>query len=470
MRVLLIQPSVGDVYKGTKLERCIEREAPLNLAALAACLLERRHSVRILDLGVESNECSSVEAAVRSFDPDLCGITFRTPLYPAAVEIAQWLKQLRPEMPLIAGGAHATFYAQEVIQETPFDLAAIGEADRTIVELADRIPWEEIGDIVYRQGNEVRVQRIPKVEGKRAQGFLEDLDGLPFPAYHLYDLSRYRNVSSFMYRRQPVGWMETSRGCLAACVFCTKGVFGRTFRAKSPKRVVDEMAHLLECGFKEIAIADDSFTTEVDRAIAVCDEIIARRMKFPWNCANGLRVSNVTEEFFKKAAQAGCHLVAFGFETGSRSVLSKIKKGATLEKAALAARWAKQCGITTTGFFMLGLPGETERTMQETIDFACRLDLDYAKFNITIPLPGTELYHAWKDRMKIDNWLAYNFHLPARELYTHPELEWDTIERFERAAWRRFYFRPGYILRHLRRAFSEGNLSASIRIAAAVPW
>ena len=470
MRVLLIQPSVGDVYKGTKLERCLEREAPLNLAALAACLLTEGHQVRLLDLGVEPHEQAALVEAVNTFDPDLCGVTFRTPLYPAAVAIAQSLKRLNPAMPVVAGGAHASFYAEEILRDTPFDLAVIGEGDRTIVQLANRAPPETLGDIAYRRDGQVVVNRLPKLDGKSSQGYLQDLDTLPMPAYHLYEAARYRTVSSFMYRQQPVGWMETSRGCLAACVFCTKGVFGRTFRAKSPKRVVDEMAHLLDCGFREIAIADDSFTMDVDRAIAVCDEILRRRLKVSWNCANGLRVSNVTEAFFAKAARAGCHLVAFGFETGSRDVLITIKKGATLEKAAAAAGWARRCGITTTGFFMLGLPGETETSLQETIDFACRLDLDYAKFNITIPLPGTELYHAWRDRMKVDNWLAYNFHLPARELYTHPTLDWDTLERYERRAWRRFYFRPTYILRRLVRSLPEGKFGATVRLALTTAW
>ena len=470
MRVLLIQPSVGDVYKGTKLQKLIEREAPLNLAVLAACLLKAGHQVRLLDLGVEVDDRAAIETAVQSFDPELCGITFRTPLYPAAAEIAKQLKQLNPSIPVVAGGAHASFYAEEILRDTHFDLVVTGEGDFTIVELANQTSLDEIGDIAYRRNGEVVVNRIPKLEGKKSKGYVTDLDALPFPAYQLYEISRYRNVSSFMYRKQPVGWLETSRGCLAACVFCTKGVFGRTFRTKSPKRVVDEMAHLLDCGFREIAIADDSFTMEINRAIAICDQIVARGMKFSWNCANGLRVSNVTKEFFKKAAKAGCHLVAFGFETGSKEILTKIKKGATLEKAVAAAKWARECGLTTTGFFMLGLPGETVATMKETIDFACQLDLDYAKFNITIPLPGTELYHTWKDRMKVDNWLAYNFHLPARELYTHPNLDWDTIEQFERLAWQRFYLSPTHIFRRLYRSFPEGKLFTSARIALTTPW
>jgi anaerobic magnesium-protoporphyrin IX monomethyl ester cyclase len=469
---LLINPSEMSVYRGTRFEfkKTEECVPPLNLAVVGAALRQGGHEVRILDLQVADDDDRAVEQAIREFHPELIGLGFKTPLYFEALRIAGRVRALAPETLIVGGGVHATSYPEECLAESEMDVICIGEADDSVVRVADGVPLDEIPDVAHknRRTGEITVHRRQKRGGKtRFEGYLTagDLDRLPFPAYDLYDLEEYAGISRLFYEEAPVGFMETSRGCLARCVFCTKGVFGITWRGKSPKRVVDEMEHLLDLGFREIEIVDDSFTTDGDRAIAICEEILKRGLRFPWCCRNGLRVANVSPEFFRIARRAGLHLVAFGLETGNRDVLIRMKKGATLERGREAVRWAKEAGITVMGYFMVALPGETERSMQDTIDFACSLPLDYAKFDITIPLPGTELYHVWKDRLKTTNWADYNFHNPARNLYDHPTLEWDTVDRYVRRAYRRFYSRPGYLLRQGARLLRQRRLGASTRVA-----
>jgi anaerobic magnesium-protoporphyrin IX monomethyl ester cyclase len=262
-----------------------------------------------------------------------------------------------------------------------------------------------------------------------------------------------------------VGFMETSRGCPARCVFCSKGVYNSLWRRKSPQRVVDEMQRMLDYGFREIEIVDDAFTTDLERAVAVCEEILRRKLKFPWCCRNGLRVNDVNPEFFRIARKAGLHLVAFGFETGDPGLLAEMKKGATLEHGRQAARWARQAGITVMGYFLMGLPGETEQTLRETIDYACSLPIDLVKYNLAIPLPGTRLHEMWKDRIQVTNWDQYNFHRPARNLYQHPSLDWDTLEAYLGAGYRRFYLRPGYLLGQFVRLARQRRLFLTARTA-----
>jgi len=288
------------------------------------------------------------------------------------------------------------------------------------------------------------------------------------PDWSVFDLDRYARVSRLFYEATPVGFLEPSRGCRGRCVFCSKGVYGSRWRAKSAERVVDEMEQMLAAGFRELEIVDDAFTTDLDRAAAICEEILRRRLRFPWCCRNGLRVTDVSAEFFRLARRAGLHLVAFGFETGSAELLAAMRKGATLEKGRLAARWARQAGITVMGYFLMGLPGETEQTLQETIDFACSLPIDYVKYNLVIPLPGTRLFEMWKDRIHTTRWAHYNFHRPARELYQHPNLDWDTLEAYLRAGYRRFYLRPDYMAGQLVRLVRGRRLGIAARTALQV--
>jgi radical SAM superfamily enzyme YgiQ (UPF0313 family) len=285
------------------------------------------------------------------------------------------------------------------------------------------------------------------------------------PDWTVFDLDRYAGTSRLFYEAAPVGFLETSRGCRGRCIFCCRGVYGSAWRAKSPGRVVDEIEHMLRLGFREIEIVDDAFTTDLDRAKAVCEEILRRGLRFPWCCRNGLRTAEVDADFFRLARRAGLHLVAFGFETGDPELLRQTRKGATLQRGREAAQWARDAGITVMGYFLMGLPGETVETLERTIRYACSLPIDYVKYNLAIPLPGTELHDRWKDRIKADRWSQYNFHRPARDLYDHPNLDWDMLEAFLRAGYRRFYLRPGYLLGQAARLVRQRRLLVSGRTA-----
>ena len=468
MKSLLIHPCEMSVYRGTRFEFKQTQECvpPLNIAVLAGSLRAAGHEVQALDLQVEADPQAAVRRAVLSRQPELVGISFKTPLYDQARQIAALVRRLAPGALIVGGGVHATNYPEQCLAETDMDVIVIGEGDYTISRLADAVPLSKIEEIAYKQDGRIVVNR--NLENGADSGSRQrrrDLDGLPYPDWEVFDLEKYAGISRLFYDAAPVGFIETSRGCRARCVFCSKGVFGSTWRGKSPKRVVDEIERMLDYGFREIEIVDDAFTTDLSRAVAVCEEILRRKLKFPWCCRNGLRVSDVDQDFFRIARKAGLHLIAFGFETGNRTLLAEMKKGATLERGRQAARWARQCGITVMGYFLMGLPGETEQTLRETIDYACSLDIDFVKYNLAIPLPGTRLHEMWKDRINVTNWDQYNFHLPARNLYEHPNLDWDTLEANLRAGYRRFYLRPGYMLGQLVRLARQHRVLVSAQTA-----
>ena len=294
---------------------------------------------------------------------------------------------------------------------------------------------------------------------------------MPYPAWHLFDISKYKN-SRLSSRKNPVGLIETSRGCAAQCNFCNKLTFGSRLRTKNPKRVVDEMEYMLRCGFKEIHIADDSFTQDIVRAKEVCREILRRGLKFPWALINGIRVNMVDSEFLSLARKAGCWLVGFGIETGDQEVLNRINKKITIEQIENAVRLTKKAGLDTFGFFIFALAGETEESMKRTIALAKRLPLDIAKVDICVPYPGTPYYQELEaeGRIKSYDWSKYICHQTESPLFDHPNLAWAKIEYYYKKLFREFYLRPSYFLRRFAKSLKRNDLFYDIQYFMKTKW
>ncbi len=304
-----------------------------------------------------------------------------------------------------------------------------------------------------------------QIKNNSSRELIKNLDELPMPAWHLFNSKIYMNPKAIA-RESPVGTIGTSRGCVYGCTYCNKSVFGRMFRAKSVKRVVDEFELLLKNGFKEIHVWDDMFATDLKRAKEICNEIIKRKLKFSWQLECGVRVNCVDKEFFEKCVKSGCYKVAFGFESGNDDILKSINKGTTTQQARDAVKWAKQAGMETSGFFMMGLPEDTIKTMNQTIDFACSLGLDYAKATILLPLPSTQLFEEFEKKglLKTKDWSKYNFHTASR-VYNHPTLDWETLGKYYDKFHKKFYFRPSYIINRLFRSIKKGELLDDIKMA-----
>ncbi len=200
------------------------------------------------------------------------------------------------------------------------------------------------------------------------------------------------------------------------------------------------MKHLYKLGFREFHLADDIFTSDQKWAAAVCDAVAAADVDILWTASNGIRVESADEDLFKKMRRAGCYRVAFGFESGSDEVLKLFGKGgrATIEQGHRAVQLARKTGIDTLGFFLLGLSPDTEETMRDTIELARRLPLDMLKFGITVAFPGTPMFNEGvkNNWIKSYNWDDY-FIYTEEPLFYHRYLDYETILRYMRYAWRR---------------------------------
>ncbi|MEW6530024.1 MAG: radical SAM protein [Thermodesulfobacteriota bacterium] len=464
-KVLLINPSYFEsIFGSAKVRPAIsEGVTPLGLVSIASPLREKGHSVTLIDLNISKNPALDLQNALRTLLPDIVGITAATPVIKKAYRMTEAVKQFSNDILVVVGGPHPSALPEQVLTESRIDFVVQGQGDYAMSRIADGALSSDAANVYLKTNGSV-------TKPTRTE-FVTDLDNLPFPAYDLLDISRYcqPKIAS---RREPLGYLETSRGCYGRCVYCNKNIHGNKIRAKSPTRTVDEIEWMLGLGFREIQIIDDNFTANKDRAYAVCEEILRRGLKFPWYPRGGIRVDRIDLELLRIMRRAGCYRIPFGVESGSQRVLDEIRKGITLEQVERAVSFAKQAGMETECYFILGLPTETEEDLTKTVDFAIKLDPDYAKFPFMVPLPGTPVFDRMMERGQIRTfeWEKYTFATPPEELAEHDVLSWEVIKRYEALAYRKFYFRPRYIMRTLTRTITTGTFLDHLKGMLKIRW
>jgi len=433
----------------------------MGLALIAAILEKEHYQVTVFDanaLGLGPEEVALMAASV-----DVAGLTAMTPTIGAAISTARYLKQTNPDMTVVLGGAHGTLLPEETLANAPeIDVIVRGEAEKTFVNLLqaleDKQALDDIPGISYRKDG--RAINNPSLD------INIDVDALPFLAYHLLPWRRYRPHPPHG-RAYPFAAIITSRGCPYQCNYCSKPVFGSKFRAQIAERVVSEIAYYRErYGFKEIAFYDDVFTLDRARAYAIADGIIKARIKLDWTCET--RVNLVDKELLRHMKQAGCYAIAYGIESASSDILDTLNKGATPEQVEEAVSITQEVGLQTIGYFMLGSPGESPETIEQTIRLAKRLKLDFAQFSVTMPFPGTKLYELYLDGKQNESIPWESFVYAGTDGRLTPIFENDYLSRsnlnyWTKRAYREFYLRPSYLWQRLKRTNSIGDLRVDIK-------
>lgn len=435
-KVLLINPPyIFSTYLNIDRNAGTMQHPIISLASIAGAL-KTICEVKILDLDiVETNHLTILTDEIKKFEPDMIGITATTPVFPSMLEIALQVKKINKEILVVVGGVHASLNPNDALNSENIDIVAVGESDffiKNFIESKDRLNLK--GAYFKHNGNVIFNGRAD---------LINDLDSLPYPDWELYDLKKYR-ASRLIERNSPGGLLETSRGCPFLCNYCCNTIFGHLWRKKSIERVISEFKYMKRIGFKEIHIEDDGFSTDLKRAKDICKKIMENKINIPWTLLNGIRVDRADGELFGLLKQAGCYQVGFGIESGDDDVLRKINKGITVGQIENTVRLADKAGLETFGNFMFGLTGDTQSSMQKTIDLANRLPLTIAKFGITIPYPGTAMFKELDANKRIlhKKWGDYLLHNNKTPVFMHPNLEWNIIQAYYKRAYREFYFRP----------------------------
>jgi radical SAM superfamily enzyme YgiQ (UPF0313 family) len=420
---------------------------PLGLAYVAAALEQAGFKIEILDNYLLQKPIDYVKNEVKRLDPEIVGIACGSVTYQRCVETAKTVKEVAPSCKVVVGGPHPSYLPESMLQHPEIDYAVIGEGERAIVELANNIT---------KNRDELAIAKIPGVAYKRkgkivknAPKFIGDLDQVPFPARHLLPMHLYGRKIEFL-SVDPVDTMNVIRGCPFNCAFCeTKKLWGPTCRAFSPRRVVEEIEHLVKnYGTKGIYFVGDNFTIQKNRTIGICRLIRQRKLDIEWVCDT--RVDLVSKELLKEMKNAGCRTIWFGVESGSPHILEKINKGITLDQAVHAFKLCKEEGIQTASSFMLGIPGETATDMEATFKFAKKLGPDWCQFNIFVAYPYSTLYDEVVQKKLYDRVEDFVFYVKTENF------NYESLQKVQRQFQTSYNLSLRNILRKIRR---EGFLS-----------
>ncbi|MCK4884929.1 radical SAM protein, partial [Candidatus Bathyarchaeota archaeon] len=331
---------------------------PLGLGYLAAVLVKNQYEVDVIDCQALGISYDDFKSEINKRQPDVVGMTSTTLTYKSALRIAKIVKEVCPSCLTLLGGCHVTFWDDKALQECPYlDVVVRKEGENTIIELAERLEvskdFHDILGVTYRKGEEII--RNPD------RPYIEDLDSLPFPAHHLWPLEHLRKYGNVMFP------LMTSRGCVYWCEFCSAvRMFGRGYRMRSPKNVVDEIEFLHNTyGASTFTFYDDAFTVDQSRVEKICQEIHKRNLRITWDC--GTRVDMVTKDLLLKMREAGCIAVWYGVEAGSQKVRDAMGKGISTQQTFNAFKWTKEAGMIAVASIILGFPGETKETAWESV-------------------------------------------------------------------------------------------------------
>ncbi|HSG17323.1 MAG TPA: radical SAM protein [Anaerolineae bacterium] len=478
--ILLVNPPTPDGGLWIRTQHRVGRRTRENMVwpqvslAQMAALLHPTYNVKIVDANAERIDWETFTRLLDQYRPryyltQVTAPTLENDMFGCFVAKARGAIT-------IAFGTHVTPIPRETMRPYPaLDYVLLGEPDLALRDLLDHLddkvdqrpaeienlfrkhdPTYEpaidsdgavtmsgIKGLCWRNGDEIVVNLH--------RPFIADLDDMPIPMHELLPLQKYRMPLI----KGPFTFIVTSRGCPAGCTYCIKHVsyqFGT--RLRSPELLVEEMWQLKELGIHNIHMYADLFTVNRDQVVNLCKLMIEEDIQIRWTCNS--RVDYVDQEMLDLMGKAGCWLISWGIESGNEQILRHARKGAYPDKAERALRWAKEAGIKNWGYFIIGLPGETEETIRQTIDFSKKLPLDIALFHVAAPYPGTPFFF----EVVKNNWFRpgtrwEQVDMDKGTVLDYPGLSAERLLYWQKRAFREWALRPGPIATYLKMLVSD---------------
>lgn len=439
MRIFLISGAISGESRYGNLDDIGAYLPPYGLMSLASVLEQAGHTVKILDSVRYPLSPASLCDKVREFDPDLIGLSVYSIGADIAIENARHLKQ-EFDIPIIAGGPHVIVYPEDLAQYDFFDYLVDGEGELTLLELVEAL--ESGGDLAKVKG--IYYRQNGSMLKNESRPYIDNLDDLPFPAFHLVDDLEGYNPQLLVYRRRPVITLVTSRGCPFSCIFCNS-VWTKRWRANSAEYVVDMMEYVIkQFGAKEISFHEDTFALNKKRVLEICALIKERNLDIIWTATVNLKT--LDQEVIRAMKDAGCWLVSVGIESGNDEVLKFIKKPVDKETVLRVTRLLNEAGIRIRGYFIMGHLIDTRETIKETIEFAKSLPLHSMNMTVMYLAPGSEAREIAEQYGIVNKGLELGTGYPRGDLSFVPNgMTEEYLQAMQKKAISNFFFRPKQI-------------------------
>ena len=478
--VLLVNPPTPDGGYWIRTQHRVGRRTRENMVwpqvslAQMAALLHPSYTVKVIDANAERMGWAAFTRELERYQPkyyltQVSAPTLENDMYGCFLAHARGART-------IAFGTHVTPMPRETLRAYPsLDYVLVGEPDLSLRDLVDHLEGRlaerpaEIErllvktDAGYRPAlkadGSVDLAGIKGLAWRRGEEivvnpprpFIPDLDDLPIPLHELLPLSKYREPLI----KGPFTFIVTSRGCPAGCIYCIKHVtYQYSTRLRSPKRIMEELWQLKGLGIHNIHMYADLFTVNREQVMELCERMLTEDLRIRWTCNS--RVDYVDEEMLRMMGRAGNWLISWGIESGNEQILKHARKGAYPAQAERALRWARAAGIKNWGYFIIGLPGETEASIRQTIEFAKRLPLDIALFHVAAPYPGTPFFFEVVEK----GWFRAGTRweqvdMDKGTVLDYPGLSAERLLYWQKRAFREWAFRPAPMLTYLKMLTSD---------------
>ncbi len=454
MKIVLLNPPFMDKYSKSSRSPAVTKSGtiyfPLWLSYAAGVLDKKGYELKLIDAPAKCLTKEETLKQITDFEPELVVVDTSTPSINSDIAFSASVKEALPAVRICLVGTHATACVDEILSEhgETVDFIARHEYDYTLPELAENIcdseALKKVAGISFLVDGEI--VNTPDRE------YIHDLDALPFVS-EVY--KKYLDIRDYFYAHvsYPTVSIFSSRGCPSKCFYCmySQVMFGKGYRKRSAKNLFDECVYITENfpEVKEILIDDDNFSVDQKNVQEFCNLMIENKIKLKWVVQCRVNLSQETMVLMRKA---GCRLVVVGFESGSQKVLDGMHKGITLEQSLKFNTAAKKAKMRVHGCFMVGNPGETKETMNETLEFSKKLRLDTVQYFPLIVYPGTEAYDWAKENDYItaksyDEWLTTDGMHNC--VLSTPEVSNKELVDFCNYARKKFYLRPKYMLMKL---------------------
>ena len=422
MKILLLNSPAKNYYGQLGIQL-----PPLGLAYLAGSLLEENHQVDLIDLMVEPEK----EELIDFSKYDIVGISSDTPRYPKSLQLAKEAKEKGAIV--VMGGYHVTFLDREAIESNAVDFVVRGEGEYVLRNLVNA--FEHTGDVSHIKGISYRAEgtfvRNPPAP------FIQNLDAIPLPRRDLLPKEKYLSE----YDNRLMATMVTSRGCPFDCAFCSASRFGGLkWRTRSLDSILDEMDLLIQQGYRSFLFVDDNFTLNPKRVLDFTGEVLRREWDIRWWCFSRVDTIVRNPEMVQKMAEAGNRTMFLGLESASQESLDEWGKKITIDQQMEAVKILKKNGISVYASFILGGLHDTKKSINETVQYARKLNPETCQFSVLTPYPGTRLFEDLraKDLLLTYDW---NYYDGIHSVIKLENLDPQEMPKMAVKAYRKVYFR-----------------------------